>query len=92
MIKGFVNKVAPVIVSVFSGWLVYLSLSVAKSLCYYAGDGYDNYAELRHACYERFIYSDLGMFLIAGAATFAVLMGCIFLFRRFATANPTRSS
>lgn len=42
------------VVAVIAGAFDYINLAVAKSLCYYAGDGKDNFLDLRNVCYDKY--------------------------------------
>jgi hypothetical protein len=89
MKKKIVTVIA-LILSLASGFLLYLWLSVPRAMCYYAGDGYvgDGYArvqELRDLCYAQnpewkvFLWSVL-VFIVIFAAVYHAPKAWSFIF------------
>lgn len=57
--KNKTHKIISLVIAVIAGAIDYTNFTVIKSLCYYAGDGHENFQELRDICYARYSNSRL---------------------------------
>jgi hypothetical protein len=47
-------KIISLVFATIAGIVDYVNLTVSKSLCYYAGDGQENFFEFRNVCYAKY--------------------------------------
>ena len=87
--KTETQKIISLVLAIIAGTINYIRLTVEKSLCYYAGDGQENFLKLRDACYAkystgRFFTEIILVSLVVYFATFYVLK----IFRNRKTKKP----